>query len=106
MKKYKSKWFVVATEGATTDGRNISRVWIEQMAESYNPKTYGARINLDHIKSYLYREEEPHAQAYGDVIALKTQESEGKLQLLAQIDPTEELIALNKNVKKCIPQLK
>ncbi|WP_075321615.1 GPO family capsid scaffolding protein [Histophilus somni] len=100
MKKYKSKWFVVATEGATTDGRNISRVWIEQMAESYNPKTYGARINLDHIKSYLYREEEPHAKCYGDVIALKTQESEGKLQLLAQIDPTEELIALNKKRQK------
>ncbi|TFF00717.1 GPO family capsid scaffolding protein [Histophilus somni] len=100
MKKYKSKWFVVATEGATTDGRNISRVWIEQMAESYNPKTYGARINLDHIKTWLYRKDEPHAQAYGDVIALKTQESEGKLQLLAQIDPTEELIALNKKRQK------
>ncbi|HHF4837666.1 TPA: GPO family capsid scaffolding protein, partial [Haemophilus influenzae] len=24
-----SKWFVVATEGATTDGRTINRTWIE-----------------------------------------------------------------------------
>ncbi|OOS00660.1 capsid scaffolding protein [Canicola haemoglobinophilus] len=100
-KKFKSRWFVVATEGATTDGRNIARVWIEQMAESYNPKTYGARINLDHIKTWLYRKDEPHAQAYGDVLALKTQENEeGKLQLLAQIDPTDDLIALNNKRQK------
>ena len=47
----KSKWVVVATEGATTDGRTMQRNWIEEMAESYDPKnTYGARINLDHIK--------------------------------------------------------
>ncbi|PJG82112.1 GPO family capsid scaffolding protein [Caviibacterium pharyngocola] len=100
-KKYKSKWFVVAQEGATTDGRNIARAWIEQMAESYNPKTYGARINIDHIKFWAYRKDEPHSQCYGDVIALKTAETEdGKLQLLAQIDPTDALIELNKNRQK------
>lgn len=33
-----SKWFVVATEGATTDGRTINRTWIEQMAANYDPK--------------------------------------------------------------------
>lgn len=49
-KKTQSKWFVVATEGATTDGRTINRTWIEQMAKNYNPKTYGARINLEHYK--------------------------------------------------------
>ncbi|SUB20748.1 Phage capsid scaffolding protein (GPO) serine peptidase [Pasteurella bettyae] len=37
----------------------------------------------------------------GDVTALKAEENaEGKLQLLAQIDPTDELIALNKNRQK------
>ena len=97
-----SKWFVVATEGATTDGRTINRSWIEQMAEQYDPKnTYAARINLDHIKAWLYRENEPHAQAYGDVLAVKAQEREdGKLQLLAQISPTDDLIALNKKRQK------
>ena len=97
-----SKWFVVATEGATTDGRTINRSWIEQMAEQYDPKnTYAARINLDHIKTWLYRENEPHAQAYGDVLAVKAQEREdGKLQLLAQISPTDDLIALNKKRQK------
>lgn len=97
----KSKWFVVATEGATTDGRVINRTWIEQMAKNYDPKTYGARINLEHIKFRLYWEDEPHSKAYGDVSALKTQETEaGKLQLLAQIDPTEDLLKLNKARQK------
>ena len=45
----KSKYFRVATEGATTDGRVISRDWITQMAKNYSPKTYGARINLEHF---------------------------------------------------------
>lgn len=99
--KTKSKWFVVATEGATTDGRAIHRSWIEQMAKNYDLKTYGARINLEHIKLWFYRENEPHAKCYGDVLGLKAEENaEGKLQLFALIDPTEELIALNKNRQK------
>ena len=36
MSKTTSKWFVVATEGATTDGRVINRTWIEQMAANYH----------------------------------------------------------------------
>lgn len=98
----KSKWFVVATEGATTDGRLINRTWIEQMAKNYDPeKTYGARINLEHIHFRLYWKDEPHSQAYGDVIALKTTEREdGKLQLLAEITPTAELLELNQKGQK------
>lgn len=96
-----SKWFVVATEGATTDGRTINRSWIEQMAANYDPKKYGARVNIEHIKFRYLWNDEPHSKCYGDVTALKTEETEdGKLQLLAQIDPTDELIALNKNRQK------
>lgn len=96
-----SKWFVVATEGATTDGRAINRTWIEQMAKNYNPKTYGARVNIEHIKFRCLWKDEAHSKCYGDVTALKTEENEdGKLQLLAQIDPTEDLIALNKDRQK------
>ena len=96
-----SKWFVVATEGATTDGRSINRTWIEQMAANYDPKKYGARINLEHIKLRWYESDEPHAKCYGDVLALKTEETEeGKLQLLAKIDPTDDLIKLNKDRQK------
>lgn len=96
-----SKWFVVATEGATTDGRTINRTWIEQMAANYDPKKYGARVNLEHIKWRYMWNDDPHSKCYGDVVGLKTEENdEGKLQLLAQIDPTEDLIKLNKDRQK------
>ncbi|WP_296025884.1 GPO family capsid scaffolding protein [uncultured Aggregatibacter sp.] len=96
-----SKWFVVATEGATTDGRTINRAWIEQMAANYDPKKYGARVNLEHIKWRYMWNDDPHSKCYGDVIGLKTEENaEGKLQLLAQIDPTDDLIKLNKDRQK------
>ena len=98
----KSKWVVVATEGATTDGRAIERRWIEEAAASYDPKnTYGARLNLDHIKFTLYMPEMANSHCFGDVLALKTEEREdGKLQLLAQIQPTDALIELNKKGQK------
>ena len=34
-KKFRSKLFRVAVEGATTDGREIQRSWIEDMAATY-----------------------------------------------------------------------
>lgn len=89
----KSKFFRVATEGATTDGRKIERKWLQEIAATYNPEKYGARIFIEHIRGI-----NPNAQgafrAMGDVIAVKAEEIDGKLTLFAQIDPTEELIAL------------
>ncbi len=100
-KKFRSKWFRVAVEGATTDGRNIERSWIEQMAAQYSPNTYGARINCEHIKWSL-----PGGEfgAYGDVLACKAEEVEingtKKLALFAQLEPNEALLALNKQNQK------
>lgn len=93
----KSKFFRVATEGATTDGRVISRDWITQMAKNYNRATYGARINLEHFRGIL---PDGPFKAYGDVIELKTEEVDGKLRLLAQLDPTPDLIDLSKKRQK------
>ncbi|MCI3205818.1 MULTISPECIES: GPO family capsid scaffolding protein [Pandoraea] len=89
----KSKFFVVATEGDTTDGRKIDAEQITQMAGNYDPvNTYGARVNMEHIKG-LYPDSP--FRAYGDVTALKTQKNaSGKLQLLAQIDPTDDLVKM------------
>lgn len=96
-KHSKTKMFRIFTEGATCDGRTIERAWIEQMAASYDPKVYGARVNLEH-----YRGITPDGpfKAYGDVTGLKAEEVDGKLCLFAQIDPTEELIALSKKRQK------
>lgn len=102
MAKPKSKWVVVATEGATTDGRAIHREWIEQMAEQYDPKnTYGARINLEHLRWRYFDKGDAHSHSYGDVLAIKAQErDDGKLQLLAELAPTESLIELVKQKQK------
>ncbi|MFJ3046972.1 GPO family capsid scaffolding protein [Herbaspirillum chlorophenolicum] len=97
----KSKFFRVATEGATTDGRNISREQISQMAANYNPKVYGARIWLEHYRGIM---PEGPFKAYGDVLALKAEEEDignGKrMALFAQIEPTPDLVAMNKQKQK------
>lgn len=94
----KAKKFRVATEGATTDGRNIERSWIEQMAKNYDPKKYGARVNLEHYKGLL---PDGPFKRYGDVLALSAEKVEdGKLALFAVIDPTEDLVALSKARQK------
>ena len=100
-KKYKSKWFCIAVAGDTTDGREIQADWIIQMAENYDPNTYGARINVEHIRSPF---PDSVFGAYGDVLALKTEkvtiDGEEKDALFAQIEPTESLIALNQKKQK------
>jgi hypothetical protein len=93
-----SKFFRVATEGATTDGREIQRAWIEQMAKNYKPATYGARIWLEH-----YRGITPDSAfaALGDVLAVEARQVEdGKLALFAQIEALPALVAMNKAKQK------
>ncbi|MBQ4864617.1 GPO family capsid scaffolding protein [Pseudoalteromonas sp. MMG013] len=98
MSKKVSKFFRVFTEGDTTDGRVVERGWIEDMAATYNTANYGARIWLEHIRSVL---PDSPFKAYGDVLAVKAEEVEGgKLALFAQIDPTPDLIAMNKSRQK------
>ncbi|TKC83471.1 GPO family capsid scaffolding protein [Trinickia terrae] len=101
----KTKFFRVAVEGATVDGREIKREWLTQMARNYNPEMYGARLNVEHIKGYAPLSANYPFGAYGDVVALKASEIadgplEGKMALYAQINPTDNLIALSKNRQK------
>lgn len=94
----KSKWFRVATEGATTDGRAIQRSWIEQMAKNFNPAKYGARVWIEHMRGLL---PDSAFAAQGDVLAVKAEAVEdGKLALFAQIKPLESLMAMNKAGQK------
>ncbi|MCF7695368.1 GPO family capsid scaffolding protein [Mycetohabitans sp. B2] len=97
----KAKWFRIAVEGATTDGRTITREWIAQMAKNYSRTRYGARVNLEHIRGVL---PDGPFNAYGDVLALEardeTGEFAGKLGLYAQIEPTSNLVALTRAKQK------
>ena len=93
-----SKFFRVATEGATTDGREIQRSWIEQMAKNFKRETYGARVWLEHMRGML---PESSFAALGDVLAVEARPVEdGKLALFAQIETLPALVAMNKAKQK------
>lgn len=98
----KAKRFRIGVEGATSDGREISRDWLVQMAASYHPEFYTAQINLEHIKAY-----DPAStfNRYGTVAALTAEEIKdgplsGKMALYADILPTDTLVDLVKKGQK------
>lgn len=103
VKKFRSKWFRVAIEGATTDGRNIDRQWIEEMATTYDRAKYGARVWMEHIRGVL---PDSPFRAYGDVLALKAEDVQidGKTVrgLYAQIEPTDDLVTMVNKLKQKI----
>lgn len=105
-KTVQTRFFRVAVEGATaSDGRVIEGQWLKDIAETFNPKTYGARVNMEHIKGWT-----PNGdfKAYGDVLAVRVQtddieiagKTEKRLALYAQIDPTSALVAFNRERQK------
>lgn len=98
----KAKRFCIGVEGATTDGREIQREWLVQMAASYNPAVYTALINLEHLKSYT---PDSTFNRYGRVTALAAEEIKdgplaGKMALYADIEPTDALVELVKKGQK------
>lgn len=101
----KTRFFRVAVEGATTDGRQIEKQWLIDAAQTYNRATYAARVNMEHIRGITA--DRPF-KAYGDVLSLKTEEieidlagkKEKRLALFAELDVTDELVAINRDKQK------
>lgn len=96
------KFFRVAVEGATVDGRTIQRQWLTQAAANFDNDVRGARVWVEHMRSMW--SDSPFS-AQGDVVALKAEEIKegklaGKMALFAAIKPLPELVALNKRGKK------
>lgn len=99
------KFFRVALEGDTTDGRKISRQDIVDCAETFNRELYGVRVNLEHFRGVV-----PGGpfDMLGDVVAVKAQEDEidvggvkqKAMGLYAQIEPLPVLTELNKAKQK------
>ena len=106
----KSKFYCVAVEGATTDGRVIEASWITEMAANYDPKTYTAPINVEHIRGYS--PEKPFNN-YGSILALEERtielningKTETKKALFAQVEGNDQLIALSKAKQKRWPSI-
>jgi hypothetical protein len=103
MKKLISKFIRIAASGVTIDGREITRKQIEEMAASYDPKVYGARINTEHFRGLI-----PGGpfDALGDVVSLKAEEIkdggelDGEMGLYAQLAPLPALVAMNQAGQK------
>ncbi len=96
------KKFRVAVSGATVDGREITRDQIIQMADSYNPQVYGARVNVEHYLSMMPGSD---FSAMGDVMALSWEDLadgplNGRTALYAEIEPTDRMKELTDAGKK------
>ena len=103
MAKKVSKWFRIGVEGDTCDGRVISGDDIQEMADTFDPRVYGCRINLEHIRGLM-----PDSQfkRYGDVTELKAEiisdgsALDGKKALFGKIQPLDELVSMVKAGQK------
>ncbi|MXO73579.1 GPO family capsid scaffolding protein [Alteraurantiacibacter buctensis] len=106
----KTKPFLLATAGSTVDGRVIDEKMLQEMASSYDPKTYAARLNIEHIRGISGQ---APFRAYGDVLELSTQEvevnfngtTEKRLGLYGVLDVTEEAKQLNAAGQKVYPSI-
>lgn len=88
--------------GATVDGREISDQTIEDMATTYHPDTYNARIWPEHIRGIA---PDGMFKALGDVVQAKAERIKGgalagKLALYVKISPHQDLIAMVRNGQK------
>ena len=97
MAKKISKWFRIGVAGDTCAGRDISEQDIQDMADGFDPRVYGCRINLEHIRG-IYPDS-PFCR-YGDVVEVKAEVIDddsalnGKLALFGKIAPLDNLLAL------------
>ncbi len=102
----KSKFFRIAVAGFTaSDGRKIEESWIKDIVATFNTETYPVGINCEHIRGFS---PEPPFNSYGSVTAVKQQTDQividgasvPRLALYAQIEPNEQLLAINKRKQK------
>lgn len=97
MAKKVSKFFRIGVEGDTCDGRVISATDIQEMAAAFDPRVYGCRINLEHLRG-IYPD--GAFNRYGDVIELKAEKIEddsvlnGKWALFGKIAPLDNLVEM------------
>ncbi|WP_440056120.1 GPO family capsid scaffolding protein [Pseudoalteromonas sp. T1lg65] len=92
----------IAAVGLTVDGREITEKDINDIAETYNPKKYGARINIDHYadwsgwKAEALSSVKVNGGMLGDVIEVSTSKNEDGVQVLyAILAPNASFVQLN-----------
>ena len=85
MSFWKSKWVCILTSGHTVDGREVSAEVVVQLAETYDPNKYNARINIEHSE---------YSPKLGSVEALKVEDHGEEKKLFAQLKPNDYLLYL------------
>jgi len=98
----RTKPLSIAAVGMTVDGREITEQDVADIVETYNPRKYGARINLDHEFNWsgwaaknLHNVDIPGM--LGDVESVEAYENEeGVVCLYAVLAPNQSFVQLNK----------
>lgn len=106
----KTKPFLLATAGSTVDGRTIDDKMLKEMASSYDPKTYTALLNIEHIRGVSGQ---PPFNSYGEVLELSTGDvevnfngkKETRLGLFGVFDVNDQAKALNDAGQKLFPSI-
>ena len=99
---FKTEWLRACVEGKTVDGREISAVQIQEMADSYDPSVYRAEIWLEHMRGLL---PDSMFKSLGYVDAVKAEPIKagvlaGKLALYVILVPSVDLINMVRNGQK------
>lgn len=92
-----SGWKIAATEGATIDGRTITKQWIEDMAVQYSISEYAALIWPEHSRS---RWDKYEGKNWGTVDEVKAEKRAGKYRLLVKLTPNKYLLEANQDGQK------
>tara|TARA_R110002033_G_scaffold12384_1_gene37580 strand:+ start:211 stop:1104 length:894 start_codon:yes stop_codon:yes gene_type:complete len=90
-------WVIAATEGATVDGRTITKQWIEDMAEQYSIDEYTAMIWPEHFRSSWAPFE---GKNWGTVDEVKAAKKDGQLRLYVKLTANDYLLEANKDGQK------
>ena len=98
----RTKPLSIAAVGMTVDGREITEQDVADIVETYNPRKYGARINLDHEFNWsgwaaknLHNVDIPGM--LGDVESVEAYKNEeGIVCLYAVLAPNQSFVTLNK----------
>jgi hypothetical protein len=90
-------WVIAATEGATVDGRTITKQWIEDMAAQYSVDEYTAMIWPEHFRSSWGPFE---GKNWGTVDEVKASTKDGKLRLYVKLTANDYLLAANQEGQK------
>jgi hypothetical protein len=90
-------WVIAATEGATVDGRTITKQWIEDMAAQYSVDEYTALIWPEHFRSSWAPFE---GKNWGTVDEVKAAKKDGQLRLFVKLTANDYLLAANADGQK------